>query len=188
MTDTGSPAPPLAGGVVIRRAAHSDAATLHAIAAATFGLACPPDTAKADIDAFIATNLSIQAFGHYLLDPARTLFVAEQDGAGIGYTMLIAEDPTDPDVSSVVRSRPTVELSKCYVLPGHHGGVVAAALVSASLDEAGWRGAKSIWLGVNQQNSRANRFYEKSGFVTVGTKRFRLGDRLEEDFVKELVF
>jgi ribosomal protein S18 acetylase RimI-like enzyme len=40
---------------------------------------------------------------------------------------------------------------------------------------------------VNQQNDRANRFYEKSGFAKVGTKRFKLGANWEEDFVRERV-
>jgi ribosomal protein S18 acetylase RimI-like enzyme len=38
---------------------------------------------------------------------------------------------------------------------------------------------------VNQENARANRFYEKSGFTLVGTKHFLVGDRLEDDFVRE---
>jgi ribosomal protein S18 acetylase RimI-like enzyme len=47
------------------------------------------------------------------------------------------------------------------------------------------RGVKSIWLGVNQENTRANRFYAKCGFDGVGTKNFLIGDRYEDDFVRE---
>ena len=45
-------------------------------------------------------------------------------------------------------------------------------------------GAVGMWLGVNNENVRANRFYEKSGFVIVGMKKFRLGDVDEDDFVR----
>ena len=48
-------------------------------------------------------------------------------------------------------------------------------------------GARSVWLGVNNENARANRFYEKHGFAIVGDKHFRLGDRMEDDYVRELV-
>jgi RimJ/RimL family protein N-acetyltransferase len=34
---------------------------------------------------------------------------------------------------------------------------------------------------------RAQRFYEKSGFRRIGTKRFFVGDHWEDDFVFELV-
>jgi RimJ/RimL family protein N-acetyltransferase len=42
-----------------------------------------------------------------------------------------------------------------------------------------------VWLGVNQLNERAQRFYAKSGFSKVGTKRFLVGDRYEDDYVFE---
>jgi ribosomal protein S18 acetylase RimI-like enzyme len=46
------------------------------------------------------------------------------------------------------------------------------------------RGSLSIWLGVNQENARANRFYGKHGFEIAGPKRFLVGDRYEEDWVR----
>ena len=101
--------------------------------------------------------------------------------------MLVTGDPDDADVAAAVTTRPTAEVSKVYVHPDHHGAGIAAALVSATVDEAAVRGAASVWLGVNQENGRANRFYEKSGFVLVGTKRFQVGDRYEDDFVRERV-
>ena len=40
-----------------------------------------------------------------------------------------------------------------------------------------------MWLGVNQRNERAQRFYAKHGFEVVGTKHMRVGDRIHDDFV-----
>ncbi|GMA94443.1 hypothetical protein GCM10025881_12670 [Pseudolysinimonas kribbensis] len=122
--------------LVIRTAYAADAADLAAVAAATFPLACPPHTteeAKAD---FIARNLSEASFRGYLDDAARDLFVAELDGRAVGYTMLIDGEPTDPDVAAAITTRPTIELSKVYVLADAHGSGVASALMAASLDAA----------------------------------------------------
>lgn len=102
--------------------------------------------------------------------------------------MLIVADPTDPDVAAALTTRPTAELSKCYVMPGHHGAGIAAALMAATLEAARDRGAAAVWLGVNDENVKAQRFYEKCGFVRVGRKRFLVGDRYEDDFVMERVF
>jgi ribosomal protein S18 acetylase RimI-like enzyme len=55
----------------------------------------------------------------------------------------------------------------------------------ASLQAAAATGAAGVWLGVNSQNARAIRFYEKSGFRKVGSKSFRLGTTVEHDFVLE---
>jgi GNAT superfamily N-acetyltransferase len=174
--------------VTVRLASDADAAVLHALAAATFALACPPETTQASIDDFIARNLSETSFAGYLADPARDLLIVDVDDAPAGYTMLVAGDPTDPDVAGALTTRPTIELSKVYVLGESHGAGVGSALIGATVDAARRRGAAAVWLGVNQFNQRANRFYEKHGFVVVGTKKFLVGERYEDDFVRELVF
>jgi hypothetical protein len=61
----------------------------------------------------------------------------------------------------------------------------AALLMAAALQWATDAGAAGVWLGVNQQNERAQRFYAKSGFERVGTKQFLVGGVLEDDFVME---
>jgi len=173
----------------VRQAGADDAALLADVAAATFALACPPGTTAAAIADFIATHLTVEHFAEYLADPARDLFLGldEQhldEHQAVGYTMLVSADPSDPDVAAVVTRRPAAELSKVYVRASQHGTGLAAELVEATVARARERGAGVVWLGVNQLNAKANRFYEKQGFVLVGTKRFLVGDKLEDDFVR----
>ncbi|CAN5378703.1 GNAT family N-acetyltransferase [soil metagenome] len=170
----------------IRQATAGDAPALAAVAAETFPLACPPHTKPEAIAAFIAANLSETSFDGYLADPDRSLFIAEVGDEPAGYTMVVFGEPSDPDVATAVTARPTAELSKVYVREAFHGGGLAAQLVAASVESARDRGAVSVWLGVNQENVRANRFYEKRGFALAGTKRFLVGDRYEDDFVRLL--
>ena len=169
----------------VRRAAAPDAAALAAVAAVTFPLACPPHTTDDAKAAFIAGNLTETHFAGYLADPARALLLAETDGVAAGYTMLVFGEPKDPDVAAAVTTRPTVELSKFYVMPEHHGGVVSTPLMEATLAAARERGVAAVWLGVNEENERANRFYDKHGFAIVGRKKFLVGTRYEDDFVRE---
>jgi len=70
-----------------------------------------------------------------------------------------------------------------YVLPDSHGAGVSSALMDNALKHADDMAARSVWLGVNQQNRRAQRFYAKHGFTTNGTKTFRVGAHLENDYV-----
>ncbi|MWB99951.1 GNAT family N-acetyltransferase [Agromyces seonyuensis] len=174
----------------IRPAGPADAAALAEVAAATFALACPPHTTAEAIAAFIATNLSEARFREYLADPARRLLIAEDAGGPLGYTMLIAGEPADADVAAAISLRPTVELSKCYALPRAHGTGLTAELMGASIAAARTMGETDdppagVWLGVNQENARAQRFYGKHGFERVGVKRFLVGGRYEDDFVYE---
>jgi ribosomal protein S18 acetylase RimI-like enzyme len=173
--------------VTVRLAAPSDAAALAEVAAVTFPLACPPSTKREAIEDFIATSLSEAAFARYLADPARTLLVAEP-GPGEpldGYTMLVSGEPTDSGVSAAVRLRPTAELSKIYVRADSQGRGTAGELLARTLDAARELGAVGVWLGTNEENVRAQRFYAKHGFVPIGTRRFKLGDRYEHDLVFE---
>lgn len=170
----------------VRRARPDDVPALAELAALTFPLACPPGSTPDDQRAFVETVLSPTAFEGYLADGTRTLLVA-QDGTGAleGYTMLVAGMPADSDVRAALSLWPTAELSKCYVHPEHHGRGVADALITATLDDARGRHAVGCWLGVNQLNERAQRFYRRHGFLRVGTKHFRVGSRIEDDYVLE---
>ena len=131
--------------------------------------------------------LNADRFRDHVADPARLVLVAELDGRPVGYSILIVGEPDDPEVIAAVRTRPTIDLNKFYVHPDHHGAGTAATLMAATIQAARATGARSVWLGVNNENGRANRFYEKHGFAVVGDKHFRLGDRFEDDYVRELV-
>ena len=169
----------------IRTATADDAGGLAALAAVTFPLACPPSSTAADIAAHVAATLSEDNFRAYLSDPQITVLVIDVDGDLRGYSLLVARPARDPDVASALTILPSTELSKCYVHPDHHGLGAAAELMHASVAAAAAAGARGLWLGVNEQNARAIRFYEKSGFRRVGTKSFTLGSSVEHDFVME---
>ncbi|CAA0136081.1 putative N-acetyltransferase [Mycolicibacterium vanbaalenii] len=169
--------------VEIDPASPSRLAELADVAARTFPLACPPAVSADDVAAFVAENLSAARFGDYLADPQRELLTATVAGRIVGYAMMIRGVPDDADVLRAVTARPAVELSKMYVLPDAHGAGVSTALMSAALVKAETLDAACVWLGVNQQNRRAQRFYAKHGFTICGTKSFRLGTAIEQDYV-----
>src|SRR5690349_18716926 len=137
--------------VEIRRAVAADAGALAEVAAVSFPLATPADTDPANVVAFVATNLSVERFEAYLADADRIVLVAEQEGEVVGYAMLIAGEPTDPEVLAAVTTRPTIDLNKFYVHPDHHGAGAAAALMAATVEAAQATGARSVWLGVNNE-------------------------------------
>ncbi|HEY0188665.1 MAG TPA: GNAT family N-acetyltransferase [Cellulomonas sp.] len=185
MTD-GSTTDGGAADLLVRAARPDEAEVLAAVAAATFPLACPPGSSPADQAAFVADHLTAAHFAGYLADPAHRVLVAQVDGEVVGYTMLIATAsgaPPYPEVAAIVPLRPTIELSKCYVLPDRHGRGVAGALMAATLAAGRESGAIGIWLGVNGENTRAQAFYRRSGFTVAGPRRFQVGGRLEHDLV-----
>lgn len=169
----------------VDRAELADAAELSKVAAVTFPLACPPTTTPEDMAAFIAEVLSEERFREYLADPARIVLKAALDTRIVGYALLNRGEPANPAVAEVITGRPVIELSKLYVLPGFHGDGVSAALMGEAVTTARDTGSVAVWLAVNQENARAQRFYGKQGFARVGTKDFMVGTRLHHDYVME---
>jgi ribosomal protein S18 acetylase RimI-like enzyme len=145
---------------------------LAAVAARTFPLACPPSVTPENVTSFVTTNLSAKRFGEYLADPQRRILTASQDDRIVGYAMLVRDS-----------AGLGVELSKMYVLPEHHRTGVSTALMKAALQAAAELGGTRVWLGVNQENQRAQRFYLKHGFTVTGTRTFRVGDSVEHDYL-----
>jgi len=158
-----------------------DVDELAKLAAHTFPMACLPSVTADNIASFIDAHLSEARFGEYLADPERLILVAAQGNRIIGYAMLVHGVGDDVHVHRAVGPHSAVELSKMYVLSQYHGTGVSTALMDTALDSAS--GADCVWLGVNQQNQRAQRFYRKHGFTFNGTRTFRLGTRIENDYV-----
>ncbi|WP_312030886.1 GNAT family N-acetyltransferase [Gordonia paraffinivorans] len=167
------------------------AAPVAEVAGATFPLACPPHSDPGDIAAFIAANLGEKNFRAHIADPDADVLVAREgtDGPIIGYALVLHAEPTHPDVTAVVTQRPVSEISKMYVAPEHHsrpGHTPSHVLMRAAVDRARERDSVLAWLGVNQLNVRAQRFYVKMGFTRAGVKTFTLGDSVEHDYVYTL--
>jgi ribosomal protein S18 acetylase RimI-like enzyme len=173
--------------VTVRRATETDAEGLSRLAAVTFPLACTPQTSAEFIATHVATRLDPASFRRQLSQPDHVVLLAETDPGEdpVGYTMLIGGEPDDPDVQDSITHRPTVALERFYVHPDHHGSGVATRLMEATLRAARVAGASGAWLGVSEDNGRANAFYARHGFEVVGSRRFHIGDAWEADNVRE---
>lgn len=163
----------------------SDAEELAAVAAVTFPLACPPELTIADIEHFVADNLTADHFRAFIANPTHHVFKAVDPATSsiAGYALVIDEEPNDPDVLAAITTRPLTMVSKMYVLPGFHGRHASTGLMSTALGHAAAVGSELVWLGVNQKNLRAQRFYQKMGFEIVGHKTFQVNDSVCNDFI-----
>lgn len=173
----------------IRLATAHDAAALAQLAETTFRATFTADNTAADMDLYVAQSFSEEKQRAEIADSVRTVMVAETEGedgragAGsrslIGYYVLL-EGSTDPAVT--VLPRP-VELQRIYVDFAWHGKGVAGALLESVMSVARSKGYQTLWLGVWEENLRAQKFYKKAGFREVGTHVFVLGNDPQTDLV-----
>jgi GNAT superfamily N-acetyltransferase len=165
---------------LIRRGTLSDAALLAELGARTFSDTFAADNAPADMAAYLEAAFSPQQQGRELSDPSSTFLIAEIDGQAAGYAMLRPSEAPN----QVSRETP-IELVRLYVLGEWHGRGVAAALMQRCLEEATRRGCRTLWLGVWEQNARAQAFYRKWKFAVVGDHVFQLGTDAQRDLLME---
>lgn len=165
---------------IIRRASESDAVMLAELAARTFRDAFAADNKAEDMDAYMSVAFTPEKLGSEVSHPDNAFFVAEIDGAPVGYAQLRAGE-APPCVSGPG----PVELARLYVSQDWHGRGVAAALLRACFEEGRAAGKQTVWLGVWERNARAQAFYRKWGFRLVGSHVFVLGSDPQTDLLME---
>lgn len=169
----------------IRPALPTDIPALAVLAASTFPLACPPEMEHAAIETFVRQHLDEIAFRRYLDDPMHTVLLALASNSPAAYALLLDGTDMDSTCAHLLHGRRPVGVSKFYLTPSLHGSGVATALLESVVIEAGEKGADSLWLATNAANTRARRFYERSGFVERGNRKFDVGGTQNNDVVYE---
>jgi ribosomal protein S18 acetylase RimI-like enzyme len=168
------------GKSLIRRATFADAKLLTELGARTFVETFAADNSTENMSAYLSAAFIVEQQANELSDPERSVFIAEIEGRGVGYAMLLPDDAP----SEITGEKP-IELVRLYVSKESIGSGVGAALMQACLDEAAARDFQTIWLGVWENNRRAQAFYRKWKFEEVGTHVFQLGDDPQRDLLMQ---
>ena len=142
---------------------------------ATFGHLYAPE----DLAAFFA-RFTRAAWEAELADPALAVWLAEQDGAALGFVKL------GPLTLPVEPRGPAIELRQLYLTDDAKGTHVAPFLMAWALHTARERGAGELFLSVYVENERAKRFYARYGFEDVGRYAFMVGAHEDEDRLMRL--
>ena len=165
----------------IRPARPGESAAVADLAVETFPMACPPSLSAHDMRAYIDEHLTAQRFAEHIAHPERDVLVACDDTHLLGYVLLFFDSDGAPAPDMGVTLATSGLLSKCYVRRECHGKGVAAALLDAAGRRAVQRGVEGLWLNVNYDNHRAQRFYAKHGWERVGYVDFVVGEAVHRD-------
>ena len=171
-----SPQPQL----IIRNASVADTALLTDLGARTFAAAFAKDNTPEDMAAYLATNFNHQKVAAELTTPNATFFIAEVEQLAVGYAKV-----KNGEAPSCVTNNQAIELARLYILLEYFGKGVGAALMRHCLETAKQAGLQTIWLGVWENNHRAQAFYRKFGFQEVGEHIFQLGSDAQTDKIME---
>ena len=166
--------------LIIRLANDEDAAVIAELGRKTFETAFGPDNDPEDLQVYLDSSFSAAQIAGELADPEAVFLLAYHNHTLAGYAKLQKRPPPKG-----VTHRKPVQLSRLYITADHMGRGFGSQLIQACLEESLRRGYETMWLGVWEENLRAQRFYERVGFVRVGTKPFVLGSDVQQDAVYE---
>ena len=166
--------------ISIRRATPDDAAMLVELGTRTFYDAFVNACSAEDMQLYLATWFTPEQVTNELHDQQSLFLIAEASGTPVGYAKLQAGAPPE-----CISDPQAIELARLYVEQSVLGLGVGPALMQACLDEARQRSHQIVYLGVWEENHRAQAFYRKWGFAKVGTHTFMMGHDAQTDWWME---
>ncbi len=154
---------------MIRRAVAADAAELAQLGERTFREQFAADNTPEDLELYISRTYGETHQRRELERGDHVALVVEVDGVLVAFAQLIVLNPD------------RIEIARFYVDRPHQGRGLAQELMQHVIATARELGMREVFLGVWERNPRAIRFYEKCGFVDVGSHPFLLGNDLQTD-------
>jgi diamine N-acetyltransferase len=162
----------------IRRINITDVTALSALARKTFYDTFTGTCTEADMQGFLDQFYSEAQLGKELLDEETFCFFAEVDSVPVAYLHFKEDYKNLPEI----KKWKALELKRIYVLSEFQGKGIAQMLMDFFLNFAVEKKYEVVWLGVWEHNLRAQKFYEKYGFVNSGyTHDFPIGSTPQTD-------
>ena len=165
--------------ITIRRIRTDDVPVLAKMARQTFYDTFTGTCTEEDMQGFLDAYFNEQRLSTEISNPENRYFFAEVDGAPAGYLQFMEDYSGFPEM----KKWKALELKRIYVPVEFQGKGIAQALMEFILDYAAENKYEVVWLGVWEHNLRAQKFYNKYGFVNSGhTHDFPIGNTPQTDF------
>lgn len=113
-----------------------------------------------------------------LHDKVNTFFLAFMNGKVAGYAKLRRDRDREE-----LNGAGAIEIERIYALKEFQHKKIGYLLMTRCIEAAVAEKFEWMWLGVNERNEKAIRFYKQFGFEVFGKKSFKLGNEIDEDLV-----
>jgi ribosomal protein S18 acetylase RimI-like enzyme len=131
-----------------------------------------------NMEAFINTDYTIDAFQKEFNEKDSRYFFAEDSGIPMGYLRLRKNNEAEKYLG-----KNTIELHRIYVDQRYQGKKVGAILMQQALEIAKQLRVDWLWLGVWEHNPKAQKFYQQWGFERFGEHVFQMGEEAQTDWL-----
>ncbi len=174
--------PPVEDKIKISPATVADAKLISVLGAVTFYEAYFEQDAAHDLANYIHESFELAKIRAEIEDKNAAFFIIYADEKAVGYAKLRNGSKVD-----CIKNENSIELQRIYTIERVYGTGIGESLLKHCLETAKLQGFETLWLGVWEENKRAQKFYAKYGFTRVGEITFPYGETVGINFVLEKV-
>ncbi|KAH7319308.1 acyl-CoA N-acyltransferase [Rhexocercosporidium sp. MPI-PUGE-AT-0058] len=164
----------------IRPAKPNDAEAISSLGSRVITSSFGHSLSSADLGAYLNLAYSTLAITSDISNPnIDTIVATDSHDHVVGFSQL-TRGTTEPCLAGVGK---TVELQRLYVSEDCHGAGIGKKLVNRIEEMAREQGFETLWLGVWEENFKAQKVYERLGFGKIGVHDFKLGECVQTDWI-----
>ncbi len=164
--------------IVLRTPRLDEAETLAALGRETFVETFGHIYSSDNLSKFLNTSFGPGVQAAQLKDPNYAIQVAVQDSIFVGFIKVGANS-----LPFAAPERATGELKQLYMRKSCHGQGIAPLLMDWGMDWLRSHGYLDVLLSVYSVNPRAQRFYQRYGFLKLADHFFMVGDHRDEEYI-----
>lgn len=155
-----------------------DIEALQAIAKQTFTETFGSQNTAEDLAKFLSEEYAFDKLKAEVENPESFYYFCYFEDELAGYLKLnVGAAQTEPDYPEAL------EIQRIYVLQKYQRKRIGLAMMQQALAVAEELKKSQVWLGVWENNFKAQAFYQKSGFKKVGSHDFILGNDKQTDYI-----
>jgi ribosomal protein S18 acetylase RimI-like enzyme len=168
--------------ILIRPLTEADIDMLQQISISTFVDTYARYNTEANMQLHLQQHFNRQQLLAELADKTNYFFAVFDNSIPVGYCKLRTSE--EPEALNGIKH---IELERIYAVKEFQGKGLGYKMIQYCLDFASVKGFELLWLGVWDQNEKAQQFYKKCGFEIFGEHSFTLGEEVQVDWLMKKV-
>lgn len=136
---------------------------------------------KENIDLYLDTAFNENQLTSELINPDSHFYIICDNNLLVGYLKINFNQ-----AQTEIKQDDCVEIERIYILNTYHGKNIGLLLLNKAIEIAKENKKAYLWLGVEDKNYRAVKFYQKNGFKEFDRHIFKFGNEMQTDLMMKL--
>ncbi|KAG2181364.1 hypothetical protein INT43_008947 [Umbelopsis isabellina] len=166
--------------ITLRAGTIGDALAIAEIGGSVFSATFGHSLTETDLNHYLQKSYSVEAITADMNNPLMDFVVAYNEHDRVVGFAQMTQGTSEPCVAD---AELPVELQRIYLHQDFHGLGIGKRLIQEIENIARSKGFITMWLGVWEENFKAQKVYQKAGYTKVGDHDFKMGYCIQTDWI-----